>query len=176
MSELWKPVDGYEGLYEVSSLGAVRSCAKTIATRRGDRTLCQRILSPAKHNGYFRVQLTDDRGKHKHVFLHRLVAEAFISAAEGKFINHKDGVKTNNRVENLEWVTAAENNRHAFTTGLNDVFSLARKNAKLSVDDISDLRVLRSFGVSFSELGRQFGVTHRAVMYAIYGQTWRSAC
>ena len=101
--ELWLPVIDYEGIYEVSNYGRVR--------RVGGGIMNGNINS----YGYRVVKLTKN-GKQKDKKVHRLVALAFIPTISGKdFVNHKDGDKLNNCVENLEWVTRGENNKHAAT-------------------------------------------------------------
>ena len=101
--EIWKPVVGYEGLYEVSNLGRVKSL------KYGK----ERILRPATDsNGYHQVNLCKD-GKVKMYLVHRLVAQAFIPNPHNlPIINHKDERVDNNRVENLEWCTAEYNNNY----------------------------------------------------------------
>lgn len=98
--EIWKSIEGYNGLYEVSSFGRVRSL-------RLGKT---KILKPGKNTcGYLRVELHKD-GEKKKFLIHRLVAEEFIPNPEGKpQVNHKSEVKTENFVENLEWTTRSEN-------------------------------------------------------------------
>lgn len=105
MTENWREIKGYEGLYEVSNWGRVRSLGMWTNIRGGGkRWLVGRMLRPVKHNGgYLLVNLYKD-GVHKLCLVHRLVAEAFISNPNTlPEVNHKDEVKTNNRVENLEW-------------------------------------------------------------------------
>ena len=96
MKEVWKPVVGYEGLYEVSNLGRVRRV---------------KIIEPSrKKHGYMQISLTGSDGVRKSFRLHRLVAEAFIPNPDGKpQVNHKDEDTENNRARNLEWATAEEN-------------------------------------------------------------------
>lgn len=103
MIEIWKDITGYEGLYQVSNLGRVKSTQYFHGTN-------ERILKPiSTHNGYFRVHLRKD-GKLKTFKIHRLVAEAFIPNPDNlPQINHKDEDKTNNRVDNLEWCSARYN-------------------------------------------------------------------
>ena len=115
--EVWKDVKGYEGHYQVSNLGRVRSLDRLdrIGQRRNGT-----VKKPQDNgSGYKYVQLKLD-GKYKNFYIHRLVGEYFIEKVSGKnFINHIDGNKENNRVENLEWVTSNENMQHAYDTGLN---------------------------------------------------------
>lgn len=126
MKEEWKPVVGYEGLYEVSSTGKVMSLARVVVAHNGDmRPFVQRVLTlhsskiTKRHpKPMFHVELW--KGNKRQVFLiHRLVAHHFIPNPEGKpQINHIDGNRRNNHISNLEWVTSRENNKHAYRIGL----------------------------------------------------------
>lgn len=105
MIEEWRPIEGYEGLYEVSNTGQVRSLDMYVKSRYGNYRLHKgKVLSPAKDtNGYLKVNLCYD-GKDKIIRVHRLVAQAFIPNPDNLLeVNHKDEVKSNNCVENLEW-------------------------------------------------------------------------
>ena len=118
-NEIWRDIKGYEGLYQISNLGRVKSLG-----RKSYSNVClkDKILNPALEckNGYKRVCLCKD-GKEKRIKVHRLVAQAFIPNPDNKpIINHKDGNKINNSVENLEWCTYKENAQHAIKTGLID--------------------------------------------------------
>ena len=109
--EIWKEVVGYDGRYQVSNYGKVRSL-------NFKRNECVDLLSPIKNNGYFRMTLYKN-GAIERYLLHRLVANAFIPNPLNKpCVNHIDGNGQNNRVENLEWVSYGENNKHAYDTGL----------------------------------------------------------
>lgn len=120
MTEIWKDVVGYEGIYEVSSFGRIRTHKdKTTYTKKhGVRHWKQKFLSIGKNKKYCTVTLTKDNVT-KNVKLHRLVAGAFIPTIAGKnCVNHIDGNPENNIVMNLEWCTPKENNIHAYKNGL----------------------------------------------------------
>lgn len=113
MEEIWKDIDGYDGLYKVSNLGRIISChrAKT------------KLLSLTNKNekGYLKLTLCKN-GKQKTYKVHRLVANAFLQNKNGcNELNHKDGNKLNNCVDNLEWITHKENIRHSYRTGLHNI-------------------------------------------------------
>ncbi len=121
MEELWKDIKGYEGLYQVSNLGNVRSRYKFNVRKNGAVVGEQyKIIKPIpyKKEDYLRVTLCKDRKK-KIKRINRLVAEAFIPNIENKpEVNHIDGNKLNNKVNNLEWCTTKENIRHAYRNNL----------------------------------------------------------
>ena len=109
--EIWKPAKGYEGLYEVSNLGRVKSLARTCKGRgNGRKPIRERILClEVSNNGYIRVRLSMDRHT-KHCLVHRLVAEAFTPNPNNlPQVNHKNEDRADNRAENLEWCTGKYN-------------------------------------------------------------------
>lgn len=120
MEEEWRPVVGYEGLYEVSSWGNVRSFPRVMTNSIG--RVCRfrgRMLKliKKKRTGYYQVSLCRD-GEQKEVSVHRLVAEAFIGPQpDGMEILHGDADRTNNRVENLRWGTRRENQQEKVEHG-----------------------------------------------------------
>jgi hypothetical protein len=117
--ENWKDVKGYEGLYQVSNLGRIKSLSHINYLGRL-RQKC--ILGNRLSDRGYHTAVLYNNGKPKSFRVHRLVANAFIDNSNNKpHVNHIDGVKSNNLVTNLEWVTISENQKHAFKTGLNKI-------------------------------------------------------
>lgn len=111
-NEIWKPVSGYEGIYEISSLGRVKSLKRTAIVKGGySRTVNERIMVQANDTKYNFVGLRKNKSV-KHIKIHKLVAIAFLghkSDGHKLVVNHKDFNKLNNHIENLEIVTHREN-------------------------------------------------------------------
>ena len=126
--EVWKPISGFEGLYEVSNMGRVRSLRRNI------------VISARKRekDGYVTCNLSKE-GSVKCKLVHRLVAETFIPNKESKpEVNHIDGNKQNNSIKNLQWVTASENQRHSIEIGLRKGSRLQNGGSVLLTKEIND--------------------------------------
>lgn len=112
MQEIWKDIAGYEGLYQISNLGNVKSL-------NYNHTGNPRLLSPKNHHTGYKLVMLCKNGHKENKTVHALVADAFIPNPEEKpCINHIDGNKGNNTVSNLEWATLSENTRHAIKSNL----------------------------------------------------------
>ena len=157
--EQWKDIPGFEGRYQISSLGRVKSLPRKVNNHTGELMVKEKILKQ-RHDfkGYLRIDLKDNNGKHKYLGVHRLVAETFISNPEGKpQVNHIDGIKDHNEVSNLEWVTNGENARHAYKIGLNHVTGKAgRPKRKVVQKDIETGEVIQKYS-SISEAAKAVG-------------------
>lgn len=129
MEEIWKDVVGYEGFYQVSNLGRVKRIKSGRGARAG-KILKQSLRGRDYPGDYPAVYLTKD-SKTIAYSVHRIVCTAFHNNPEHKpCVNHINGVKTDNRAENLEWVTYQENNIHAWSTGLNSAKPISEETRK----------------------------------------------
>lgn len=160
-SEIWKDVGGYEGTYQVSNFGRVKRIKDCRNAKIGH------ILKPHKvQTGYDQICLCKN-GIERKLSLDRIVAEAFIgSRPDGKQINHKDGNRQNNCVDNLEWVTPSENMKHAYRVlGKRSYFSgLKSHSAKLSNQDISRIRELYASGkYSQKKIAIMYGASESSI-------------
>lgn len=119
-TEIWKDILGYEGLYQISNSGRVKSLAREVPSKNSFRHVKERVLKPGKRkDGYLYIDLSHN-SRNKKKYVHRLVAFAFIENIDNKpQVNHINGDKSDNRIENLEWATGNENQKHAFMSGLN---------------------------------------------------------
>jgi hypothetical protein len=178
--EVWAPVPRFLGLYEVSTLGRIRSLDKYINSRwpGHNRTVKGRILStsPNEH-GYIRPSLIDHNGVEKRYSLHRIVAEVFIPNPDNlPQVNHKDGDKANNKVSNLEWITCQANIIHAFKNNLKKgVDSEACHFSVLTKEDVLKIRELFASGVyTKSQLAKQYNVNYTNIRRIILRHIWKN--
>ena len=175
--EIWKPIKGYEGLYEISNYGRVKSLARTWVTGHNSivRSKDESILAPKKDRGYLRVGLLKN-GKRKLLSIHRLVAEHFIPNPLNKpEVNHRDGNKENNHFSNLEWVTPAENTQHAESLRLRKHRKGSEcHNAKLTEEQVLEIRNLYSSGkFTQEELAKRFNVYPTAIQKIVNRKNWK---
>lgn len=160
--EIWKDIPGYEDRYQVSNLGNVKNA-------KGN------TLKPCKHRlGYLFVKLST-QGNSSCFYIHRLVAQAFLgSTLELTEVDHLNANKLDNRLENLEWVSRAENIRRAAAKGLlKNPDNKGAKNgmAKLTVENVRLIKKLRGSDTQ-ENIAKMFGVSRRAVGLIYSGQRW----
>lgn len=175
MQETWKPVLGYEGHYEVSDLGRVRSTDTRINLASGrTRVRKGRVLAEQWTNRrYASISLARD-GETNGARVHRLAAVAFVenpnSADE---VNHIDGDRRNNAASNLEWVTRAQNNDHAISSGLKiAVKGVAHGMARLSEETVLAIRAKHSQGTSMYRLAKNYGVSIQTISAIVNRRSW----
>jgi hypothetical protein len=171
--EIWKDIEGYESLYQVSNLGRVKSLERVVGCGNKMIRVNEKIrkLNP-NGNGYLNLLLHKE-GVKKAFRVHRLVAEAFIPNPNNlPEVNHKDGDKLNNTVDNLEWCTKSHNETHARKTGLKTFDSICK-----SVVRVEDGKVYKSI----AQASKDIGVHRETVSQSIYkgckagGYTFRFA-
>ena len=176
MSERWKAVSGYEGRYEVSTRGRVRSLA---VNGRGSQSRKSRtqLISTVTEGGYLRVGLWDGKKVRLHR-VHRLVALAFIphKRAEQNTVNHRDGNRRNNRLSNLEWATMHEQNLHKYAVlGLVPCRGERNGAAKLTEADVRAIRASYEphvRGRGYNALADRFNVSKVTIWRIIHRRSW----
>jgi len=164
MKEQWKEVVGYEGLYLVSSLGRIKSY-KRLGNYR------TRIKNDRLNRGGYKLIDLCKNSKNKTHTVHRIVAVAFLPNPFNKLtINHKNGIKSDNRLKNLEWATISENLKHAFKTGLKKP---TRWMAILTERQVKEIRRLRKNGLTNKELAKKYGVSSSAITNVTTRIRWK---
>ncbi len=171
--EEWKDVSGYEGLYQISNKGRVKSLSRAVKYPDGSvHIFKEKMLKPGLSRGYYLVPLMKNKIPST-VSIHRLIAKVFVSNPENKpQVNHKNGVKTDNRIENLEWVTNKENVQHAVDTGL----KISVKGQDVGLSKLTDRIVLSIFNMKeecrLSEIAHLLNIPPQTVSDIIKGKTW----
>jgi len=182
--EVWKDIEGYEGYYQVSNNGRVRSVERQVECNGKIHNRKSRILKPGESKtGYYRVVLSKF-GKHKNASIHRLVAKAFLTTKKNRnCVNHKDLDKKNNRVKNLEWCSFKENSEHAVKNNrykrgkdaaraeLNDEKVIKIRNLYYSKENQSVRRLDMPYPIT--KLATMFGVSPQAIYCIIKRKTYK---
>lgn len=167
LKETWKDIAGYEGFYLVSNFGRIKSVA--INRKYGKKTNRTIYCKPnIIKSGYCYTQLCKNGySSRKGIQIHRLVANAFLPNPFNKpDVNHKDGNKQNNRVDNLEWVTKSENSKHAFENGF-----LHLPPPKLTIKIAEKIRSLYPFYNQY-ELAERFNISQTCVWSVVNNKRW----
>lgn len=173
MEEIWKDVPGFEGLYQVSNTGKVKSIATKVNHRYGSRKRAEKLKSLATNeNGYATVNLYKEN-KLKVFKVHRLVAQCFIpNPYSKKTVNHIDANKLNNNLPNLEWATHSENLLHAHRNNLINSARGERTISPLTNKDVLAIRMLRSTGTRCKKLSEMFGIHPNNISKIVNRHTW----
>jgi hypothetical protein len=154
--EVWKDIKGYEGIYKVSNFGRVKSLGNEFTRKERFLKLC------LQSKGYLTVVLQKDATR-KMVLVHRLVAEHFIDNTESKpQVNHINGDKTDNAIENLEWVSHRENLDHAIKNNLT-LKGEENRNSKLKDVDVIKIHSLLQRGATTKELSESYNISYSTI-------------
>jgi hypothetical protein len=181
MQEIWRNIVGFEGKYAVSNLGNIKTLERPCENKR--RNLKEGLLSPRMNrSGYLQVLLYN-KGYRKTVTVHKLVADAFIDNSLNKpQINHIDGNKKNNHVNNLEWTTAKENTSHAHLLGLCSLRIGKNNSASKYVEQLALSGSLIKIWESMREAGKALKVSQSSIcqcckgkVLSVGGFKWRYA-
>lgn len=173
--EEWRAVPGYEGWYEVSDLGRVRSVDRIVDHEKdGSARRRTHILKPAPNTSGYPIVVLCKNSVNWTVPVHRLVSLAFLNdGSDGLEINHIDGNKRNNRLCNLQRVTRSENLKHAYRMGLMvPTPKLGEKNGASKLV-ASDVIAIRSSPTSRKKLATQYGVTVSNIDCILKGKSWK---
>lgn len=171
--EEWRPIPGSAGFYSASNFGRIRSGPlkqRTSGRQRG------RILTPScDSKGYLFFRVCIPGVPNRNCKVHRAVAAAFLGAEDStRQVNHRNGIKTDNRIENLEYVTCRENIQHCWETGLHGVDHCTGENSPNAKLTENSVRLIRDEypARTLSQLAKRFGVTKQTVWHVVKRKTW----
>lgn len=170
---MWKPISGFEALYEVSDSGQVRSLTRIITDKAGHSYQHQgKVIKPNKiKNGYLVVYLRKE-GRTYPKYVHRLVAEAFVPNPNNfPIVNHLNGNKQNCNAPNLEWATYSRNNQHAYDTGLK-LCGEHQFKARLTESEVIEIRKNGKY-TTYENIAKKYNVSKATIRDVLVFKTWR---
>jgi hypothetical protein len=167
--EIWKPIINYEGLYEISNYGRVKSFIK-------HNGINERILMPQKYRtGYLYVVLCKNKS-HKNYLIHKLVLETFIGPClVGKESCHNDGNRSNNLFDNLRYDSHKRNckdkTRHGTIQNQNGLKN-PNVNPKLNDDIVVEIRMMYKNGIKIKDIANKFKISHSCISHIVHNRSW----
>lgn len=162
-----KSIKNFEGKYDVTSDG------KVISLNYNNTGKEKELKGRTNPKGYLNLILFKENKPYYHQ-IHRLVAIAFVPNPQNKpCVNHINGIKTDNRIENLEWTTHSENHKHAYRIGLKSNQGEKNNSSKLKEEQIPIIRNLRKTGLTYKEIANIIGVSIHAVADVVNRRNWK---
>lgn len=184
MKENWRDVVGYEGIYQVSNLGRVKSLPRAVFVKKSNnhtygsrinhtRVVDEIIMKQQNVRGYKKVCLSKN-GFQKPLYVHRIVMSSFVENPRGlPYVNHKDGDKHNNNLNNLEWVSDLDNKKHAYKNGLINNTGSNNGRAILNKGLVKDIRLLIKNGVSSKYISEYYKISKSTVFAIKSKRIWK---
>ena len=177
MKEIWKDIKGYEGFYQISNSGRIKSLSrqrKIFGNREWESK--EKILKLQKnHKGYLAIILHLNN-KTKSYPVHRLVLNTFVGESDLQ-CNHMNGIKIDNRLENLEWCTPSENKLHAFRIGLIDYKGENHPGHKLTGKQVKQIKIYDKKNKPgrgyWTKVALQLGVSYKCIAHIITNRSWK---
>ena len=173
--EVWKDVIGYEGYYQISNYGLVKSLDRVVDKNIGQKKLLKsRLLKQGIDKDGYKHVILYKNGRGSIFKTHKLVAIAFIDNPNNKKeINHKNGVKTDNKIENLEWCTRSENVKHAFKNGLKKpIFGETHVSSKLSEEQAIKIKYGHKDLTQY-QIADLYNINQANISDIRLGKTWK---
>ncbi|MDN6167577.1 MAG: NUMOD4 motif-containing HNH endonuclease [Lactococcus lactis] len=176
MEEIWKPIRGYEKDYEISNKGRIKSYRPQYVINKGYVNKDGHIMKPSNNGRGYLIVFLAGKGFRDRRYIHRLVAMHFLKENyfQGAEVNHKDGDKSNNCIENLEWLSTEDNKKHAIETGLFD--QRGSKGRKTHLSDLQATAIKRLYNnklMTSGEIMHLFDVNRHTVLDISSGKSFR---
>ena len=168
--EEWKDIKGYEGSYQISNLGRVKSLSRIIIRSNGNPTTIKAKIkkTPIRNDGYFIVNLCMNNGSNVNL-IHRLIAEAFIDNPNNyPLVRHLNDIKTDNRLDNLCWGTYCDNMVDSIK---NDKY--VKPNVTLTSEQVKEIKSLLKEGLTYNEISNRFPVCKGTIGDIKRSKTWK---
>ncbi len=172
--EIWKDITGYEGYYQVSNYGRVKSLERWVLSKNNKKMpVKEKILKLQNDKDGYKIVELNKNSIGIHFRVHRLVALTFISNPENKpEVNHKNGIKFDNRLGNLEWNTDLENRTHAIESGLQIQKGIGNGRSKLTEEQVLEIRLIGK-SIFATVLAKKYNVSNVVIGNVIKRKSWK---